>query len=1164
MTDSEQLLTRLRATLDRPDTILLVGSGASLWSGLPTWGALLSHLTTFVEELGRDAAAVRDEIKAGDLLLAASYGVHQLDLREFGRFIREATKHPIAKPAEIHRLIASLGPTCFITTNYDRLLEKAIEESGTQSAPTVVTNRQPAEIADILPSYARNFVFKYHGDVEDAASIVLTRDQYRRIQHQYPATLRAFGTLLATRPVVMIGFGLRDLDFLAVKDELAAAFDGQVGEYFAIMPDFDVLRKEYWRKIYRTEIVSYSTVRGPDGSSDHSGLLELLRNLCSRIKPFGTNDSKPSATSQTELVLRLAQLATSILRKKPPTIGEILPLTVAAEPDSRGHLVHHAPDLSKHLQTFDRNYLLVGPPGSGKSFALANYAAQLATALRDQCLGEEMEISSVQIPLIASLSIYEGNLRDLLQKALPTGLDLNFVLDHPGSKIILDGINEIPRQYIESGNWASEFGKIASSATECQFILGSRNETWLSSLDLTRFRIEDINSEFVSQRFTFIENPELIKTLSKPLFFSLADSARIDLNDVTTPADVYASFFRLLELAWLNEHQIAIDFVNALEGIAFGMLESGSEFAAKEQFERALSLPGHDDTSEHGLSFLLAQGALVTLTGHRLSFFHQSVTEYLAARVLARKFAEDSASLYRHLQDKRWDQAIFLATSFLNDDDRARFLDAILSTDLTAAARAAHYVEVGQEALVNEIISRAARPQLSRLEFEEQIRLQHQLGLLPFTEAHLDALRALSHQDSDICGIGLGARFKLMPTHHETIIDELLTVDDEWNAIQCFVDIAQSSWTDQDSALLLERLRKKDEGIEVSYVLGDLLLATSTHSNLLNWCDQYILERNAARSVLINALSSLDDPKARAVLLNLVGSRDEQAIYALYANLEHHTEFLHDGELSADEATARAIVKNINLQNGEWCFLLARKLIQLNPDWRRAFDSMHADDATERFMLKVILMEEGCAADMVSASLSELSNLSDECVKILGELKYWASAPVSIILSALRTRNPILAGALLSELQGRELPLLEAGSLDWWLEWQEECLESSTRAIAWCGFMIGRFINDGNPTIRAEALAQFNGSSFERIGRLVFSEGAHLVSVDQLSSETLCRLVEHGGEYRFSAVVLGKAATEEFVRSVLLPGLAAHPHRDWIRRAIEIAGNRHNRRYLIP
>jgi hypothetical protein len=108
MVNSENLLRRLRATLDRPDTVLLIGSGVSLWSGLPTWEKLLIQLAEYIEGLGRDAVAVRQEINNGDLLLAASYAVHQLDLREFGAFIRQAIKYPKAKPAEIHRLISSL------------------------------------------------------------------------------------------------------------------------------------------------------------------------------------------------------------------------------------------------------------------------------------------------------------------------------------------------------------------------------------------------------------------------------------------------------------------------------------------------------------------------------------------------------------------------------------------------------------------------------------------------------------------------------------------------------------------------------------------------------------------------------------------------------------------------------------------------------------------------------------------------------------------------------------------------------------------------------------------------------------------------------------------------------------------------------------------------
>jgi hypothetical protein len=116
-----KLIERLRETLARSDTVILVGSGVSLWSGLPNWPTLISELADFVDQRGRSAAPVREEIANGDLLLAASYAIHQLGVRDFGAFIRQALKHPNAQPAEIHHLVANsarLASRQRITTDF--------------------------------------------------------------------------------------------------------------------------------------------------------------------------------------------------------------------------------------------------------------------------------------------------------------------------------------------------------------------------------------------------------------------------------------------------------------------------------------------------------------------------------------------------------------------------------------------------------------------------------------------------------------------------------------------------------------------------------------------------------------------------------------------------------------------------------------------------------------------------------------------------------------------------------------------------------------------------------------------------------------------------------------------------------------------------------------
>lgn len=147
--DRQSIIENIRHTLAKPDTVILVGSGVSLWSGLPSWTELVLSLADFVKGLGREDEAIRREIRNGDLLLAASYGVFQLQPQEFARFIRLTFKADAA-PSTVHGLIAALGPTCFVTTNFDHLLEKAL--AARARTTRIVTNRQLIEVADITAS----------------------------------------------------------------------------------------------------------------------------------------------------------------------------------------------------------------------------------------------------------------------------------------------------------------------------------------------------------------------------------------------------------------------------------------------------------------------------------------------------------------------------------------------------------------------------------------------------------------------------------------------------------------------------------------------------------------------------------------------------------------------------------------------------------------------------------------------------------------------------------------------------------------------------------------------------------------------------------------------------------------------------------------------------
>ena len=229
---------QLKQALKQEDTILFIGSGISCWSGLPSWTGLLNQLADLLQCSSRDAELVRKEIKQ-DLLQAASYGFDQLTAAEVGEFMRKACQLGTAAPHKIHRRIVSLGPRCFITTNYDQLLEESLRTWQPGRPFRTVTNKQPFEEADIIQARKLDFVFKPHGDVGDVESIVLTREQYRKLLEggEWRHALESLKTLLVTRRVVYLGFGLRDPDFLLLRDVLANTWKGGTRDHYAIMAD---------------------------------------------------------------------------------------------------------------------------------------------------------------------------------------------------------------------------------------------------------------------------------------------------------------------------------------------------------------------------------------------------------------------------------------------------------------------------------------------------------------------------------------------------------------------------------------------------------------------------------------------------------------------------------------------------------------------------------------------------------------------------------------------------------------------------------------------------------------------------------------------------------------------------------------------------------------
>jgi hypothetical protein len=309
--------------------------------------------------------------------------------------------------------------------------------------------------------------------------------------------------------------------------------------------------------------------------------------------------------------------------------------------------------------------------------------------------------------------------------------------------------------------------------------------------------------------------------------------------------------------------------------------------------------------------------------------------------------------------------------------------------------------------------------------------------------------------------------------------------------------------------------------------------------------------------------------------MDLIKEGDGEAIYSLYSNLAFRAEDIGEIELAPDVDIAERLI-NHRAKEGSWAIELGRLLIIRRDDWKSAFRALKVRDPSTKLLLDLLLRSGEELLEVTKAAIANIDTLSDYSVRALGRMEFWKDAPPSLVLSALSSRNPSIAQPVLESLlipsprtkRRREvrLSLLEAKPLEWWLSWQGECLKSD--AHIWCGWRLGQFLRN-DYLARPQLLKIFNHGSvddFRRVGNALFHSAAMLgigtITTDDLSEAAINCLLNKGRHFNFSADVLGYAATEEFVQSVLLPHRATHPNALWVREAIEIAGDRHNRRYL--
>lgn len=249
---------------------VFVGAGTSIEAGLPTWTELVDHLA---EDLGLLDASAGGKVRYSQLSAVPQYYENRFGRKSLTERIRDLLPRKGVRPSVSHQLLADLPCDLFYTTNFDVLLEAALEASGRDFA-TISTEEDAKDHSGRDQCQVR----KIHGSIDTANSLVITRDDFLRYDARHPHISERLRTDLATTTFLFVGYSLDDPDFSLLYDRVFLALAPFERRHYITVFDANEHQVEDLRR-RGLEVIKLNDWND-SASVAHDGLQTFLRQLC--------------------------------------------------------------------------------------------------------------------------------------------------------------------------------------------------------------------------------------------------------------------------------------------------------------------------------------------------------------------------------------------------------------------------------------------------------------------------------------------------------------------------------------------------------------------------------------------------------------------------------------------------------------------------------------------------------------------------------------------------------------------------------------------------------------------------------------------------------------------------------------------------------------------
>jgi hypothetical protein len=231
--------------LCKGNCVLFVGAGISMGQGgLPGGGQLAKELAQRCDYPGDDFSLDR----------VAQYYADTIDKADLLQYICQRIREARQEPMETHQLIAALPLKIIVSTNYDCLIERALEAAG-RPFNVIVTDKQVGSWDEGVVN-----LLKIHGCVSQWESMVITKDDYWEFFERRPNMANILSAEAARRSLLFVGHGLGDDDFNRIYLQVTRNLAEFRHKSYAVQLDPDPVDFILW-KAKRLEIIPADATR---------------------------------------------------------------------------------------------------------------------------------------------------------------------------------------------------------------------------------------------------------------------------------------------------------------------------------------------------------------------------------------------------------------------------------------------------------------------------------------------------------------------------------------------------------------------------------------------------------------------------------------------------------------------------------------------------------------------------------------------------------------------------------------------------------------------------------------------------------------------------------------------------------------------------------------